>query len=806
MLCLFVSLSLAAEPWQSPSDPVLSVLRAPEIPIAQTSPDGEHLLLLTPVRYPPLSEFAAPMHALAGIRLNPKTGGFHRQQSYLEPRLLEIASGEQLSVALPKETKILWAIWSSDGERLAIVGEQPDRTSLWIADTEGHVVSTDLSLVPILGDVVSWMPDQRHILVKRVPTGRGAPPAPSAVPSGPIIRTGEGQTASSTYEARDLLTDSYGEALFEHFATSQLATVDARSGRASDIGAPALYAAVSPSPDGEHLLVRKLAPPWSRRVAWWNFAVSVEVWDLESGGAHTPHSVASLPVAEEIPIQGVRTGPRDVHWRQNAQATLVWTEALDGGNPATKATHRDQLMQQAAPFSSPPSLLAKLPHRVESVVYGERGLAIVTQYERERRWRHVWTLDAEKGPATAKPWFDLSANDRYQDPGLPVLAEGKRGTLVAQDGDWIWFRGEGASPAGDRPFLDRRSLSSGRSERVFRSRPEALERFVRFVDRKRGSFVLYREAPEIVPNLHLASIDLGKKAQADPGEALFPRSDRPITSFTDPTPVLRQVEKQIVTYTRKDGVPLSFTLYTPPGYKPGTRLPTVIYAYPREFSDASTAGQISGSEKTFNRFSGASHLFFALEGYAVLHNTTMPVLGDPETAYDTFVEQLVSSAEAALDKAVEMGVADPERAGLIGHSHGGLMVATILAHSDRFRAGIARSGAYNHTIRPFGFQSERRTLWEATDTYVRLSPVLFAPQIREPLLLIHGAIDENPGTVPLQSERLFEAIRGTGGTTRLVMLPYEGHGYAAKESVEHVLWEQLSWFSRYVSSPSVAQP
>ena len=276
-----------------------------------------------------------------------------------------------------------------------------------------------------------------------------------------------------------------------------------------------------------------------------------------------------------------------------------------------------------------------------------------------------------------------------------------------------------------------------------------------------------------------------------------------VTTFPDPVPVLRGIERRIVTYERDDGTPLSFTLYLPPGYEEGTRLPTVVYAYPREFSDASTAGQVRGSEKRFTRFGGPSHLFFLLRGYAVLHSTRMPVIGDPDTMYDTFVEQLVAGAKAAVDKAVEMGVADPDRIGVTGHSHGGLMTVTLLAHSDLFRAGIARSGSYNHTIRPFGFQSERRTLWEAPGTYAHLSPVMHAPKINEPLLLIHGEIDENPGTIPFQSERLFEAVRGCGGTVRLLMLPFEGHGYRARESVEHVLWEQLEWFDRYVKN---AQP
>jgi dipeptidyl aminopeptidase/acylaminoacyl peptidase len=522
----------------------------------------------------------------------------------------------------------------------------------------------------------------------------------------------------------------------------------------------------------------------------------VEVWKPDGTRVAT---VASLPTAEEVPIHGVAVGPRDVSWRANAGSTLVWTEALDGGDPEAKVPNRDQVMQLQAPFDRPPSVLFVAKHRVEGIAWGQRGLAIVEQNEWERRWRHVWTVYADQGPSSAKAWFDLSENDRYADPGAPLYRAQRNGTwLVEQDHDGVFFSGAGSSPTGDRPFVDRRSLRTNKVERLFRSGPEVYESFVAFCDPKRKTFLVRRQSPTEVPNVHLATV--GPKTTAEPGEASWKRTDRPVTAFVDPTPEIRGITKKIVTYQREDGVPLSFTLYLPPGYQEGTRLPTVVYAYPREFSDPGTAGQIAGSEHVFDRFIGPTHLFFLLEGYAVLHNTTMPVLGDPKTAYDTFVEQLVADAEAAVAQAVALGVTDPERVGVMGHSHGGLMTMTLLAHSDLFRAGIARSGAYNHTIRPFGFQSEMRTLWEAKDTYLRLSPVLYAPQVNEPVLLVHGAIDENPGTVPLQSERLFEAIRGSGGTARLVMLPFEGHAYRAEESVEHVLAEQISWFDRYVKN------
>jgi dipeptidyl aminopeptidase/acylaminoacyl peptidase len=393
-------------------------------------------------------------------------------------------------------------------------------------------------------------------------------------------------------------------------------------------------------------------------------------------------------------------------------------------------------------------------------------------------------------------WYDLDEDDRYGNPGSLLyrrLANGR--SVIRQNGNNVYFRGSGATEQGDRPFLDQRDLTTGKTTRLFRSDPDHYESFVAFAA-KEDKFVMRSESAVDVPNYYLAT--LGKKIKANEGEAVRALSREPITNFKDPTPELRKIKKKIIRYEREDGVPLSFQLLLPPNYKEGTAMPTVVYAYPQEFSGAATAGQVRGSVQRFMRIGGPSHLFFLLQGYVVLDQTTMPMVGDPETTYDTFVPQLVADAEAAVAKAVEMGVADPDRIGVIGHSHGGLMVANLLAHSDLFAAGIARSGSYNKTNQPFGFQSERRSLFEARDAYIDCSPTFFADKVNEPVLIIHGADDGNPGTLTFQSKVFYEAVRGSGGTARLVLLPFEDHGYRSLESTEHVLWEQLRWFDTYL--------
>ncbi|MBN2172478.1 MAG: S9 family peptidase [Candidatus Krumholzibacteriota bacterium] len=780
--------------WRSPDADILEVLHAPHLPMVWTAPSGEHLLLADPIIYPPLAEMAAPMHKLAGTRVNPAINGFHGQHGGTSPRLIRVAGGAETPLALPADAEVHDVAWTADGRRFALVVMHPDHLGLWVGSVDGDVKRIGgLALNPLLGDAVQWLPDQKRLLVRRVPE-RGPAPAPPAIPAGPEILEGMGASARSTYEARNLLQTAHDDALFEYYFRSELAIVDPRRGRVKVLGEAAPYMGSEFSPDGEYLLVQRLVGPWSHEVAWWRFAREVEVWNARGKKVAT---VASLPLADQVPAHGVTVGPRFITWRATAPHTLYWIEALDGGDPVAEVPHRDKLMRLDAPFTGEPEEVFRAEHRIVTwqMAWGaEGGTLLLAQHERMRRWLYAWILDVDAG--TSRLWFDRDEGDRYGDPGYPLFRPLPNGRWVLhQKGDAVYFSGSGATPEGDRPFLDLRRLGTGEAERLFRCDPDRFEYFVAFAGDE-DRFVMSSESAADVPNYHLAT--LGATIDAAEGEAARAHTRTPITRFEDPTPRLRQIEKRLVRYEREDGVPLSFQLMLPPGHEEGTPLPTVLYAYPLEYSGAATAGQISGSTQRFSRFRGASHHFFLLRGYAVLDMTAMPMLGDPETTYDTFVPQLVADAKAAVAKAVAMGVADPDRIGVVGHSHGGLMVANLLAHTDLFRAGIARSGSYNKTNQPFGFQAERRSLFEARDVYIQVSPTFFANQVDEPILIIHGGDDSNPGTLTFQSEVFFEAVRGSGGTARLVLLPHEDHGYRARESIEHALWEQLRWFDMYL--------
>ena len=771
----------AAVRYQKPPKAILDVLDAPATPAASLSPARDYVLLATPRRYPPIADLAQPMLRLAGLRINPATNGPHRASYYVSLELKKLADGADVRVALPPGAHISMPEWRPDGKAFLFLNTTANGIELWCGDpATGKLRRMEgVRVNAAYGDAARWMPDNRTILAQTVPAARSKPPEKPAAPPGPTVQESFGKGAQvRTYE--DMLENPHDEDLFDYYATSQLVLVDSLTGKTARCGRPGIFTRATPSPSGKRLLVELTHRPYSYLYPVQFFPREVEVWDT---AGKVVKKLASLPLADSVPSEGVPAGPRRHAWHPVEPATVEWYEALDGGNPRNKVPFRDRIMLLAAPFTGEPAEFARTQHRVTGVSWLEREpAALVTEYERERRWIHARLVD-RKG--AARPVWSRDSRDSYGDPGTPVsrtLPTGHR--ALREEGGYIYLTGQGASAGGDRPFLDRLSLATLKPERLFRSEANCYESVAAVVDAAAGRILTWHQSPTEPPNLRLRTA----------GKAEF----RALTAFKDSAPQLRKIAKRRVTYKRPDGVQLSFTLYLPPDYKEGTRLPTVVWAYPREFSDPSTAGQIVGSTQRFTSILGTSHLFYLLAGYAVLDNATMPVVGDPQTMNDTYIEQIVASAQAAIDKAVELGVTDRDRVGVGGHSYGAFMTANLLAHCRLFRAGVARSGAYNRTLTPFGFQSERRTLWEAPQIYAKLSPFFFANAIKDPLLLIHGEADDNQGTFPIQSERMYHAVRGNAGNVRLVTLPFEAHGYQGRESVEHTLYEMISWFDRFV--------
>lgn len=780
--------------YQKPPKIVREVLESPAPPITSVSPARDRVLVIDSLRHPPISDLAQPMLRLAGLRINPATNGRHHPPHHVGLRLIAVPDGHETKLPVPANAWLSVPEWAPDGKHFVFTNTTANATELWIGDAASGVLHRvpGIKINSTYGEPVQWMSDSRTLLVQLVPAHRAAPPSEAPVPYGPNVQESAGKPAPvRTYE--DLLQNAHDADLFDYYVTSKLAMVDIASGKVSSVGDPAIFDTADPSPDGQHILVVRVVRPYTYLLPVEGFPKEVEIWDRNG---KLEHKVASLPSEEQVPIEGVLTGPRDYQWVPTKPATLLWAEALDEGNPKNKAAYRDRLLVLPAPFSSGPIELVKLEQRFRgsgfrspAIEFGEDGSwALVHDYNRDRRWLRTFQVRLDQPGQTPKLIWERAIRDRYGDAGNPVLrtlANGKKAIL--QHGDSIYLEGDGASPQGDLPFLDRFDLATGKSERLFHSADKTYESFVTLLSDDGSSFITRFETPDDPPNLYIRKLQNGNEKVA-------------LTHFPDPAPELRGITKQIVTYKRDDGVPLSFELYLPAGYKPGERLPTIVWAYPLEYNDASTAGQISGSLYRFTTFSGISQLFLVTQGYAVLDNATMPVIGDPETMNNTYVEQIVASAKAAIAKATEMGVTDPNRVGVGGHSYGAFMTANLLAHSDLFKAGVARSGAYNRTLTPFGFQSERRTFWEAPEMYMKVSPFASANKIKTPILLIHGEADDNSGTFPIQSARMYEAIKGNGGIVRYVTLPYEAHGYVGLESVEHVQWEMIQWFDRWVKN------
>jgi len=796
---------------------VLKVLNAPVTPRASVGRARDIVLFYSPVLYPPIADVAQPFERLAGLRIDVATNGPHNAPRFHNLVLKRVADGHEEKMDLPPGFLVSQPFWSPEGHTIAFTHATDSGIELWLADARtGKVAAVPglklnavfVSTGPFSEETFPchWMPEGKSLLCHTIPSGRGSAPKPPVVPVGPRVQESFGKAAPvATFE--DLLENEDDAALFDYYATSQLALVDVESQKITNVGSSAIFLTAAPAPDGQHVLVVRIHRPYSYIVPAERFAREAEVWDISG---HVVYKVASLPLQENVPIGGVPTGPRDINWHPNQPATLWWVEALDDGNPKKQVKERDKVMWIHEPFSGAPVELARTEKRFAGLAFGERGdFAILRDFDRDtlrgRAWffnpeptpDKAWTFHADKPHEKTLVW-DMSTQDKYHNPGTPLTWPQPNGhSAVLQQSNFIFLIGAGASPDGERPFVDRLDINTLESKRIFQGEAKTYEEIVAMLSTGGKQLLTRRETPQDPPNYLIRDSVAFNGNFADPGSLTKVTA---FTHFVDPTPEIRAIQKQLVTYKRADGVDLSMTLYLPPDYKKGEHRPAVVWAYPLEFTDPSVAGQVSGSPYRFTTILGPSPLFFLLDGYVVLDGASMPVVGNPETVNNTYVEQITSSAKAAIDKAADMGVIDPNRVGVGGHSYGAFMTANLLAHSDLFRAGIARSGAYNRTLTPFGFQNERRTLWQAPDLYIKLSPFMFADKIKVPILLIHGEADNNSGTFPIQSDRMYRAIKGNGGSVRYVTLPDEAHGYSGRESIEDVLAEMLNWFDKFVKN------
>ncbi len=771
--------------YQTPSPAIAALVNLKPDPLMLFGPDGHHILLADRPSYPGIEELSEPKLKLAGRLINPNTFTPHGHRGYLNPRVRDIRSDEiRPLTGLPEGAYLRYFNWSPNGTRIAFCLVTATGLQLWTCSSEA-LACRPLGAADINnslgGSPFDFISDDQFI-VRRRPEG-AAPPEAVGKPIGPIVQESSGREGSNrTYT--NLLQTQQDAALFRYYSNGQFYRYDALTDEERKWGPEGIAAGLSASPNKAYFLATFVTEPFSFNVPYDKFADRVEILDREGERVRV---LERRPSMEHLPpaFGSVITERRRFSWRSDHPAQLYWLQALDGGDPREEAEYRDQFYYLDAPFTGEPKESIKLPLRFGAVRWCRGDFALAVDWvwkERRQITRRWWPDEPDRTPEIL---FDINWEDNYNDPGTFISISDRTGhsRLLTRDGGGsLLLTGAGHGPQGTRPFLDSYDIESGDTTRLWQSTPPYFERPLFFLDEQPEQFILAREEITERPNYFLRHLGTGEETQ--------------LTAFEHPYPQLRDANYEKLHYEREDGVKLSGDLHTPKSFRPGedAPLPILLWAYPQEYKDAGNAGQLTTSPHQFTRISPLSPLPFLAAGFAVFDDFAMPIVGEgDEEPNESFIEQVRLNAQAAVSKLIEIGVADAARIYVGGHSYGAFMTAHLLAHTSLFAGGIARSGAYNRTLTPFGFQAEERSLWEVPETYIRLSPFMHADKIDAPLLLIHGEEDSNSGTYPVQSRRLFKALNALGKTARLCILPYEDHSYAAEESILHMLWEMEQW-------------
>ncbi|GMH02310.1 hypothetical protein Nepgr_004149 [Nepenthes gracilis] len=805
--------------YRLPPPEIRDIVDAPPVPALSISPHRDKILFLKRRSLPPLADLARPEEKLAGIRIDGKCNARSRMSFYTGIGIHQlmhdgILGPEKEIHGLPDGAKINFISWSNDARHLSfsIRVDEDDGSStklrVWVADVETGKArplfqSPDVYLNAVFDNFV-WV-DDSTLLVCTIPPSRGDTPKQPFVPSGPKIQSNEQKNIVQVRTFQDLLKDEYDEDLFDYYAASQL-VLASLDGTMKLFGSPLVYTSLDPSPDRKYILINSIHRPYSFTVPCGRFPKKVELWTADGKFVR---ELCDLPLAEDIPIvhNSVRKGMRSINWRADKPSTLYWVETQDGGDAKMDVSPRDIVyVQPAEPVEGEqPEILHKLDLRYGGISWCDDSLALVYESWYKTRRTRTWVISPGSKDVNPRILFDRSSEDEYSDPGSPLSRRTPAGTYVIarvkkeDDSNYILLNGRGATPEGNIPFLDLFDINTGSKERIWESDKEKYYETV---------IALMSDQNEGELSINQLKILTSKESKTENAQYYIQswpdKKTCQITNFPHPYPQLASLHKEMIRYQRKDGVQLTATLYLPPGYDPSKDgpLPCLIWSYPGEFKSKDAAGQVRGSPNEFAGIGPTSPLLWLARRFSILYGPTIPIIGeDDEEANDRYVEQLVASAEAAVQEVIRRGVAHPNKIAVGGHSYGAFMTANLLAHAPcLFCCGIARSGAYNRTLTPFGFQNEDRTLWEAPDTYVEMSPFMAANKIKKPILLIHGEEDNNPGTLTMQSDRFFNALKGHGALCRLVILPYESHGYAARESIMHVLWETDRWLQKYCVS------
>ncbi|MFL1011319.1 alpha/beta hydrolase family protein [Flavisericum labens] len=778
--------------YQKPSNEILELAEAPLAPSIRIDSDGKNIVFLYRSKFKSIETLSEKEMRLGGLRINPKTNINSRQRYYNNIKVRLGRKGNETNVSgLPDNPRLANFSWSPNQKMMAFTNTTLNGVELWILNIELKSVKkiTVDNLNANTAIPFYWFKDNNSLLIKTLSKDRKELiDTKTAVPVGPTISISEAGKKAQNRTYQDLLKNKTDEHNFEQLVLSELQKVDL-DGNLTPWMKSDLYSNVSFSPDGNYIMVTTIEKPFSYLVPYSRFPSKTNIYNTNSD---LVNAFLEVPLIEDLPkgFMSVRKGKRAVSWRDDKPATLVWTEALDQGDAEKEVPFRDEIFQLEAPFNGKPEALFKTINRFYEIQWGNETTAIAYDYWWNTRNLKTYLFnpsDSEKKPEIIS---DRNYQDVYNDPGRFVTERNEFGRYTL---DIIknnaYLIGDGYSATGKFPFVDQMNLNTKQISRLYQSAlTDKLEDISMALNMKKGEILVRIESKNEFPNYYIKNI---KKRIAP----------LPLTQFKNPFKSIQDVHKEIIKYKRDDGLELSGTLYLPTNYKSGKKYPMIMWAYPEEFKDKSSAGQNTKNSNEFTYPWYGSPIYWVTKGYVVLDDASFPIVGEgDEEPNDTFIKQLVSNAKAGIDAVDNLGYIDRNKVAVGGHSYGAFMTANLLSHSNLFAAGVARSGAYNRTLTPFGFQSEERNYWEAPGVYYNMSPFMHADTMKTPLLLIHGAADNNSGTYPLQSERYFNALKGLGAPVRLVMLPNESHGYAAKESVLHMLWEQDQWFKKYLKN------
>jgi len=779
--------------YQIPSKEIYDLVDVSLAPSVVMDDAKNFMIFLYRETYKSIEDLSSEELRLAGLRIDPKTNIGSRITYYNNLKIQDLRTDPVSLIqvtGLPNKPKLTNITFSPDQKKIAMTQTTALGVEVWYVDLSTFAAKrlTEPKANANLGQVIHWFKDSERLLVKMIPKDRAALINPkSAIPSGPTVSVSDGQEAPNrTYQ--DLLKNKNDEYNFEQLALSELYKVSLKGSSVPWLGS-AMYQDISFSPDGEYIMISAIKRPFSYLVPNSRFPSTRIIYTKEGQEVST---VAQVPLMENLPkgFMAVPSGRRSFRWRNDQPASLVFVKALDEGNPDSLVAFRDEVFQLEAPFDEMPKSMLKTQNRFSSIIWGNKNLAIAYDYWWNTRNKKTYLFNPALPDGGIDLLFDQNYQDAYNDPGSFITRKNKLGRKVlALKGSRAYLKGDGFSDEGQFPFLDEINLKSKIKNRLYQSDyKNKLERFIDY-DIDENQLLVRIESPNDYPNYFIRDFDQGDLKQ--------------MTQFENPFISIKDIHKEVISYKRADGLELSATLYLPVGYdkEKKEKMPMILWAYPREFKDPSSAAQKTSNPNTFTYPNYGSPIYWVTKGYVILDRASFPILGVGDTEpNDTFIKQLVGNAKAAIDAADALGYIDRKRVAVGGHSYGAFMVAHLLSNSDLFAAGIARSGAYNRTLTPFGFQSEQRSYWEAPEIYYNMSPFMHADKMKTPLLLTHGEADNNSGTYPMQSIRYFNALKGLGAEVRLVLLPKESHGYRAKENILHLLWEQDQWLEKYVKN------